>query len=212
MKKLRFASRAIGNAIATVVSIAGLAAGASQVVAGSLDAKTCRVLLNEKQALDAAGVGAHLERGPQWAQANLDAAGIQRIKQYITLEEQILFRCPTGFQNAVLVAIKGTAPSSGPPPLPLKVARASVPVAVPLPTAARREAAPAPVRAEPGEADVPLPAKNLQKATPTPGIRKPPAEVKRKPAAAAPPANETVAAEPALPRPTQWRLDAFNPN
>ncbi|MEL6871912.1 MAG: hypothetical protein AAFO62_03760 [Pseudomonadota bacterium] len=84
--------------------------------AAALSAEYCRDLDRERKALTAAGVADHIERGPEWAKANLTPKQIGSIGAYIALEEQLKFQCPIGFDNVVVAQIKGDARSQ--PPIP----------------------------------------------------------------------------------------------
>ena len=108
----RLAFAALAGSLVTVLfhGIAG---------AAPLSVAECRELKASQAMLDQAGVASHIANGPDWAQANLSAEQIARIRDYLALEERILFHCPSGFQNAVLAAIKQPSTTTGViPPLP----------------------------------------------------------------------------------------------
>jgi len=65
----------------------------AQARAAPLDADTCAKLRSEHSQLELAGVEKDLEKGPEWAKANLAADKLDRIRRFIELEEQLLFRC-----------------------------------------------------------------------------------------------------------------------
>lgn len=69
-----------------------LAAGAA---ATPLDGPACLLLGQEQKTLEAAGIAADMEKGPDWAKANLAADKLERIKHYLDVKEKVLFRCPT---------------------------------------------------------------------------------------------------------------------
>lgn len=79
--------------------------------ATELSPDDCRALLSKKQALIADGVETHYRRGPAWASANLTPEQIARVGEFIALGEQLAFRCPVGFDNAVVSGIRGTDPA-----------------------------------------------------------------------------------------------------
>ncbi|MEM7777852.1 MAG: hypothetical protein AAF732_19860 [Pseudomonadota bacterium] len=117
-------SRVMGTSVAATVlpCVMATVMASHSADARSLDAASCQSLLAEQKVMERDGVKAQIERGPEWAKDNLDDVGIRRIRTYIALEEQILFRCPAGFKNAVVVAIRrGKRPSGVLPPLPLKI-------------------------------------------------------------------------------------------
>ena len=91
-----------------------LAAGSAGVSAARLDKGTCNVLKAELAGMVATGVRADMERGPEWAKANLPREKLQNIHRLIELEEQLEFRC--GLSHSRVAA---TAPA--------KVQRAVVP-------------------------------------------------------------------------------------
>lgn len=201
-RELRLTSRSI-VAVKAIIATWLLAVSAYPVAADMLDAASCKVLLAQKEALDAAGVTEQIALGPKWAADNLDAASIQRIKTYITLEEQILFRCPSGFQNAVVLAIKGQQGDRSAPPLPFRVAGTSLrPVRTP-PVGVGGRPQGGPARAETVGRVVPIPEKNLRKTAPAAPAQVRPPIPKRKSASAP---------EAAVPIRAQWRREAFKAN
>ncbi len=89
MLSLNGGMRATRNVLAAVL----LAAGSSGVWAAPLDKKTCNGLNEELSGMLGAGVGADMERGPEWAKANLGEEKLKDIRHLIELEEQLEFRC-----------------------------------------------------------------------------------------------------------------------
>ncbi|MCL4767710.1 MAG: hypothetical protein KJZ80_15900 [Hyphomicrobiaceae bacterium] len=77
-----------------------LLAGCAMLLAGGsagatpLDEPACAALEDEQSKLVLAGVKSSMERGPEWARANLPAARLKEIERLIQVEEQIAFRCP----------------------------------------------------------------------------------------------------------------------
>jgi hypothetical protein len=67
--------------------------GASSGLAEPLDKDACAKLATERQSLANMGVEQNMAKGPQWASTNLPASGLDLIKRYITVDEQIKFRC-----------------------------------------------------------------------------------------------------------------------
>lgn len=61
--------------------------------AARLAADACETLKAEQDQLAQSGVRDDMQRGPQWAKANLPTARLGRIKRLIEVEEQIAFRC-----------------------------------------------------------------------------------------------------------------------
>lgn len=64
------------------------------VRAAPLDEQTCAQLKDEQAQLVKAGTKADLDRGAEWARTNLTTDRLRLVERYITVEEQILFRCP----------------------------------------------------------------------------------------------------------------------
>lgn len=192
-----------------VLSI-GLAAG-MPALAAKLDVPSCKALLAQQARMKREGVGEAIARGPAWGRAHLDAAGLQRVRAYIALEEQILFRCPAGFRNAVVVAIKRQPDGARPiPPVPLKVAGALRPkLEVAVPAQPAPNAARAPVR--PATAAIELPARNAWKgpAAAQP-VRRAPEPPKVKPPVAPLPERKKSSALEGPARPVVgWRRQVF---
>ena len=76
---------------ALVASVAVLA----QARAAPLDTETCAKLQSEHTDLERAGVERDMEKGPDWAKANLGVEKLQRVQRFIELEELLMFRCRT---------------------------------------------------------------------------------------------------------------------
>lgn len=70
-----------------------LGVAAAPVVAAPLDPETCAALKTEYQGLVSAGVKSDMDRGPEWAKANLDPDRLGRIERLIAVREQLSFRC-----------------------------------------------------------------------------------------------------------------------
>jgi len=82
----------------SVWALAALAAAAMLAIPASAPAKPleydyCQELKTEQRTLRNAGVERDMRRGPNWAKANLTDADLGRIRRYLTVEEQIHFRC-----------------------------------------------------------------------------------------------------------------------
>ncbi len=75
------------------LALALYASGAGQAFATKLDKDSCKALKAEVESLVAAGVKTDMERGSEWAQANLAPARLSEIKHLIELGEQLEFRC-----------------------------------------------------------------------------------------------------------------------
>ncbi len=102
-------------AVLATVMMAALWAVGTPVAAAPLDAEECGRLAEEHKVLVGAGIEAQLEKGPDWARDNLDEAQLDRIKQFLAIEEQLQFRCP------LIRHVKAATPKKGPGiPLPLR--------------------------------------------------------------------------------------------
>lgn len=79
--------------IKRIGSAALLMCAATSSQAEPLPAETCATIKSEQDTLTAAGVATDLAKGPAWAKANLPRERLAQISRYISLEEQMLFRC-----------------------------------------------------------------------------------------------------------------------
>ena len=86
MQLSRHALAALGAILAS--SLAGGVAAAAQ-----LDKAACEVLKTEQATLVTAGTKTDMDKGPEWAKANLAPDRLQQVARYIELEEQLSFRC-----------------------------------------------------------------------------------------------------------------------
>lgn len=74
----------------------------SDTRAEPLDAAVCAKVAEEHAALISAGVPGDMTQGPQWAKANLSKERLERIARYISIDEQLNFRCGLAKQKIVL--------------------------------------------------------------------------------------------------------------
>jgi hypothetical protein len=79
-----------GRILLLLAALAALMAGAR---ASPLDAESCARLLSEHGELEGAGVEADMAKGPEWARANLGLEKLERIRRFIEVTEQLVFRC-----------------------------------------------------------------------------------------------------------------------
>ncbi len=79
-----------------------LAASSGGVWATSLDKSACHDLNTQLAAMLAAGVRDDMERGPEWAKANLTPERLAHVERLIEIEEQLEFRC--GINHSRIVA------------------------------------------------------------------------------------------------------------
>jgi hypothetical protein len=66
---------------------------ASPAAAAPLEPQACTSLKSEYQTLVSAGAKSDMNKGPQWAKANLQAERLAAIERLMTVEEQLSFRC-----------------------------------------------------------------------------------------------------------------------
>lgn len=83
----------IARHVATTLAVALVAAGPTIVAAAELTKEVCEALRAEKARLEAAGVAQAMEKGPEWAKANLGADRMRQIQRYIEVGEGLAFRC-----------------------------------------------------------------------------------------------------------------------
>jgi hypothetical protein len=91
-------------------------------LASPLDQETCSKLREEHAQLVNTGAKANMERGPDWAKANLPRDKINQIERLLVVEEQLAFRCPQPkpplerAENPQPAAAPGAAPSGSDQP------------------------------------------------------------------------------------------------
>ena len=80
------------NAIALLIwgAVPFIGSGA---VAEPLDRVSCASLQNERKQLFNADMQAALEQGPDWVKNHLTDEAIERVRRFLSVEEQIQFRC-----------------------------------------------------------------------------------------------------------------------
>ncbi len=79
-------------------------------LAAKLDRSACNLLNAELAGIVASGTRDDMERGPQWAVANLPPLKLRNIRRLIELEEQLEFRC--GMKHDRVVDIEAEPPSN----------------------------------------------------------------------------------------------------
>jgi hypothetical protein len=83
--------QALAVLISAAVSIAGTVA-----VAEPLDRESCASLQIERKKLLTREMQAALEHGPDWVKDHLDDESIGKVRRFLSVEEQIVFRCRGG--------------------------------------------------------------------------------------------------------------------
>lgn len=76
------------------LAFAALGAFAPAAPALPLAPEDCDRARVEQTNLEAAGVGADMAQGADWARSNLSPERLKRVQRWIELQERILFRCP----------------------------------------------------------------------------------------------------------------------
>jgi hypothetical protein len=70
-----------------------IAGSAFELHAKPLDKEVCKGLEAEKKSLIASGVVKQMAKGALWAKENLSSAQLELVKRYITVDEELTFRC-----------------------------------------------------------------------------------------------------------------------
>ncbi len=81
-----------GRTVRSLV-VAVAVAGASAAWAAKLDKTACAALSSELAAIKSTGIKADMERGPEWAKANMPPERLQSALRLLELEDQLEFRC-----------------------------------------------------------------------------------------------------------------------
>lgn len=76
-----------------MAAVAVFAMAPAGAVAAKLDNAACAALANERNAITATGVKADMERGPDWAKANMPPERLQSALRLLEVEDQLEFRC-----------------------------------------------------------------------------------------------------------------------
>lgn len=90
-----------------LVHAAGLA------LARPMEDSACTALKAELATLNDQGVRREMEKGPEWAKANLSQEKLAKIARLIEVDEGILFRCPRPKPVAVAAPKDGQADAAG---------------------------------------------------------------------------------------------------
>lgn len=86
------------------LTLALVAASATAVFAEKLDKSACKHLRIDLADMLASGIEKDMERGSEWAKANLAPAQLADIKRFLQLQDQLEFRC--GLSRKRIVATK----------------------------------------------------------------------------------------------------------
>jgi hypothetical protein len=106
--------------VVTLLMSAVASLGATMALAAPLDKESCAKLQGERKQLLTPEMQAALERGPDWVKKNLDEKKIERVRQFLSVEEQIQFRCRGGgVDKKEIEANAAGASPTGPSTVPL---------------------------------------------------------------------------------------------
>jgi LAS superfamily LD-carboxypeptidase LdcB len=79
--------------IVSLICGAAIAGSAVELQAEPLDKEACKKLQTEKKSLVASGIVKQMAKGALWAKKNMSSAQLELVKRYITVDEQLQFRC-----------------------------------------------------------------------------------------------------------------------
>jgi hypothetical protein len=95
----------LAGLISALLPLAGAVA-----VAEPLDKESCANLQVERSKLLTRDMQAALDQGPDWVKNHLNDEAIDRVRHFLSVEEQIQFRCRGGGVAKVPAKSTGTAP------------------------------------------------------------------------------------------------------
>ena len=85
------------RALAVLISVAApFAGGIAAAIAEPLDKESCANLQIERKQLLTREMQKALEHGPDWVKDHLDDGSIGKVRRFLSVEEQIAFRCRGG--------------------------------------------------------------------------------------------------------------------
>lgn len=79
--------------IVSLIYGAAIAGSVVELQAKPLDKEACKKLQTEKKSLVASGIVKQMAKGALWAKENMSSAQLEQVKRYITVDEQLQFRC-----------------------------------------------------------------------------------------------------------------------
>ena len=121
--------------------------GASDLAAEPLDKESCAKLQIERKKLLTPEMQRALEHGPDWVKDHLNDQDIEKVRQFLVVEEKLIFSCRDG--GGVAKALQNALTNPDGVPLPDRKPTSLSAVADP----------PAPAKAA-GEPEMPLPDRN----------------------------------------------------
>lgn len=105
--------------LAVLISAAALASGVAVAVAEPLDKESCANLQIERKKLLTREMQHALEHGPDWVKDHLDDESIGKVRRFLSVEEQIVFRCRGGGVAKVPAKATETPPEDAGDTVPL---------------------------------------------------------------------------------------------
>lgn len=97
-----------------------------EAVAEPLDKESCVHLQSERRQMLSPDMQKALDQGPDWVKSHLDEPDIDRVRQFLTIEEEIEFRCRGG--GVAKAALKPDVPPTGSIDVPLPDRKPTRPV------------------------------------------------------------------------------------
>jgi hypothetical protein len=82
--------------IAVLLVTASFALPRASAIAEPLDKEACLDLQGERAKLLTPQMQAALDRGPDWVKDHLDSADLEKVREFLSVEEKIEFRCRGG--------------------------------------------------------------------------------------------------------------------
>jgi hypothetical protein len=82
--------------MAVALLASSLASLGSAALAEPLDKEVCLKLQSERKKLLTREMQSALDHGPDWVKDHLDSGEIEKVREFLAIEEQIEFRCRTG--------------------------------------------------------------------------------------------------------------------
>jgi hypothetical protein len=82
--------------IAMVLVTASFTLPRASAIAAPLDKESCLNLQSERAKLLTPQMQAALERGPDWVKDHLDSTDLEKVREFLAVEEKIEFRCRGG--------------------------------------------------------------------------------------------------------------------
>jgi hypothetical protein len=82
--------------MAVALLVSGMALLVPVAFAEPLDKDVCLKLQNDRKKLLTREMQSALDHGPDWVKNHLDSGEIEKVREFLAIEEQIEFRCRTG--------------------------------------------------------------------------------------------------------------------